>query len=58
MTYEYKTEKKGALFPWRSEILVAYSGIDAGGPVPRLKIFMNYDKYKFFGVATESKVIR
>jgi TonB family protein len=58
MTYEYKTEKNGALFPWRSEILVAYSGIDAGGPVPRLKIFMNYDKYKFFGVATESKVIR
>jgi TonB family protein len=58
MTYEYKNEKNGALFPLRSEILVAYSGIDAGGPVPRLKIFMNYDKYKFFGVATESKVIR
>lgn len=58
MTYEYKAEKNGVLFPWRSEILVAYSGIDAGGPVPRLKIFMNYDKYKFFGVATESQVIR
>jgi TonB family protein len=58
MTYEYKPEKNGALFPWRSEILVAYSGIDAGGPVPRLKIFMNYDKYKFFSVATESRVIR
>jgi len=58
MTYEYKTEKNGALFPWRSEILVAYSGIGAGGPVPRLKISMNYDQYKFFGVATESQVIR
>lgn len=58
MTYEYKTEKNGVLFPWRSEILVAYSGIDAGGPVPRLKIFMTYDKYKFFVVATESQVIR
>ncbi len=58
MTFEYKTERNGALYPWRSEILVAYSGIDAGGPVPRLKIFMNYDKYKFFEVATESRVIR
>jgi TonB family protein len=58
MTFEYKTEKNGALYPWRSEILVAYSGIDAGGIVPRLKIFMNYDKYKFFEVATESRVIR
>lgn len=58
MTYEYKTEKNEVLFPWRSEVLVAYSGIDAGGPVPRMKIFMNYDKYKFFTVATESQVIR
>jgi TonB family protein len=59
MTSEYKTERNGALYPWRSEILVAYSGIDdAGGLVPRLKIFMNYDKYKFFEVATESRVIR
>jgi len=58
MTFEYKTEKNGALYPWRSEILVAYSGIDAGGIVPRLKIFMNYNKYKFFEVATESRVIR
>lgn len=58
MTFEYKTEKNGALYPWRSEILVAYSGIDAGGIVPRLKIFMTYDKYKFFEVATESRVIR
>lgn len=59
MTFEYKTERNGALYPWRSEILVAYSGIDdAGGLVPRLKIFMNYDKYKFFEVATESRVIR
>jgi len=58
MTHDYKTEKNGVLFPWRSEVFVAYSGIDARGPVPRLKIFMNYDKYKFFAVATESQVIR
>jgi len=58
MTHEYEAEKKGVLFPWRSEVLVAYPGIDPGGPLPRLKIFMNYDKYKFFTVDTESGVIR
>jgi hypothetical protein len=58
MTYEYKPEKNGVLFPWRSEILVAYSGIGSGGPVPRMKIYMNYDKYKYFSVSTESQVIK
>ena len=56
MTYEYKTDHNGVLFPWRSEVLVAYSGIDAGGPVPRLKISMSYDKYRFFSVATEHQI--
>jgi len=58
MSHEYKPEKDGVLFPWRSEILAAYPGIDPRGPSPRLKIFMTYEKYKFFSVATESEIIR
>jgi TonB family protein len=57
-THEYKAEKSGILFPWRSEVLAAYPGLDPRGPSPRLKISMAYDKYKFFSVETEHEVIR
>lgn len=56
--HEYKSEKDGVLFPWRSDVEAAYPGIDPRGPSPRLKIAMAYDKYKFFSVATEHEVIR
>ncbi len=56
--HEYKAEKDGVLFPWRSEVEAAYPGIDPRGPSPRLKIAMSYDRYKFFAVDTEHEIIR
>lgn len=57
-THEYRIEKKGVLFPVRSSVRVAYPGIDYRGAIVKIKAKMAYDKYKFFTVETEHKVIK
>jgi TonB family protein len=56
--HEYRIEKKGVLFPARSSVRVAYPGIDYRGAIVKIKAKMAYDKYKFFTVETEHKVIK
>ena len=58
MTHEYRTEKNKILFPSRSEIRVAYPGIDARGTITKINMNLTYDKYKFFIVETDHKVIK
>jgi hypothetical protein len=58
MTHEYRTEKNGVLFPSRSKVHAAYPGIDYRGPVEKMAINLTYDKYKFFTVETEHKIIK
>jgi hypothetical protein len=58
MIHEYRIEKNGVLFPSRSKIRAAYPGIDYRGPIDKLSISLAYDKYKFFMVETESRVIK
>jgi TonB family protein len=57
-TYEYRTEKNKILFPSRSEIRVAYPGVSAQGTVPKIKMDLIYNKFKFFTVETDHKVIK
>jgi TonB family protein len=58
MTHEYQTEKNGVLFPSRSKIHAAYPGIDYQGPITKNEIDLTYGKYKFFTVATDSRIIK
>jgi len=61
ITHLYQAEKKGVLFPSHSKVRVAYPPLR---PMMRelhklrLKIDMTYDKFKFFTVETEHKVIK
>jgi len=61
-TYVYDVEQKGVLFPSQLEIRVLYPV--EGGPMmlmPRTvkwKADLAYDKYRFFTVETDSKVIK
>ena len=58
ITHEYRQEKNGILFPFRSKVRVAYPGIDFRGPIEKIKIDFAYDKYKFFTVQTDAEVIK
>ncbi|MCX6575483.1 MAG: TonB family protein [Candidatus Aminicenantes bacterium] len=57
-THEYGIEKSGVTFPSGSKVHVAYPGIDYRGPIEKLSINLAYDKYKFFTVETEPKIIK
>jgi hypothetical protein len=58
MTHEYRTEKNKILFPFRSEIRVAYPGFDPLRAIPKITMDLSYKKYKFFTVETDHKVIK
>ncbi len=58
ITHEYRQEKNGILFPFRSKVRVAYPGIDFRGPIDKIKINFSYDEYKFFTVKAESQVVK
>ena len=58
MTHEYRTEKNGVLFPFRSKIHAAYPGVDYRGPVEKMAISLAYEKYKFFTVETDTRIIK
>jgi TonB family protein len=57
-THEYGTEKNGIMYPSRSKVNAAYPGIDNRGSIKKLGISLAYDKYKFFMVETEPKIIK
>ena len=57
-THEYGIEKSGIAFPSGSRVHVAYAGIDIRGPIEKLSINLTYDKYKFFTVETEPKILK
>jgi hypothetical protein len=57
-THEYGIEKNGVMFPSRSKVHAAYPGIDFRGPIEKMGIDLTYDKYKFFTVETEPKIIK
>jgi len=58
IAHEYRTEKSGILFPSRSKIHAAYPGVDYQGPVTKNEIDLRYEKYRFFTVDTDSRVIK
>jgi TonB family protein len=59
ITHHYQVEKKGILFPSSSKVRIAYPPLK---PIQRflhrmrLKIDMDYDKFKFFTVETDQEV--
>lgn len=58
-TYEYGDEKKGILFPSRSKIVLDYSQLGRRNTRDtKMKLIISYDKYRFFTVETEPKIIR
>jgi hypothetical protein len=57
-THEYRTEKNGIMYASRSKVHAAYPGIDDRGSIEKLGISLAYDKYKFFTVETEPKIIK
>jgi hypothetical protein len=57
--YEYGEDKKGILFPSRSEIVLDYSQLgQANTRDTKMKLDIRYDNYRFFSVETEPKIIR
>jgi TonB family protein len=59
VTYEYDDDIKGILFPSRSKIVLDYFQL---GPRnkrdTKMKLVISYDKYRFFTVETEPKIIK
>ncbi len=57
-THEYKLEKEGILFPWRSRVRVAYPDVSPELSIPKNDIVFSYDQYRFFTVSSEHQIIR
>jgi hypothetical protein len=57
-THEYRMERGGILLPWRSKVQVAYPGIDPTYAIPKDSVALAYDKYRFFTVETDHKIIK
>lgn len=53
VTHEYRVEKNGVLFPYRSSVKVEYPGVDPQGSIPKILSRFSYEKYRFFIVETE-----
>jgi len=58
VSYDYEVEKNGILFPSRSEIRIEYTGMVRPPSDTKANIDIRYDKYRFFTVETDSKIIR
>jgi protein TonB len=56
--HDYEVEKNGLLYPSRSEIKVEYTGLVRPPQDTKAKLDIRYEKYRFFAVDTESKIIR
>lgn len=55
--HEYKLEKEGILFPWRSKVVVGYPDISPEASIPKNDIALSYDHYRFFTVSSEHRII-
>jgi hypothetical protein len=58
ITHIFKAERNGVMFPSRSSVLIEYPAVGPQEPMTKVKIDMTYDKYKFFSVETEHRVIK
>jgi len=45
-------------FSLRSKVHAAYPGVDFRGPAEKMAINLTYDKYKFFTVETDIRIIK
>lgn len=55
-THEYRIDKKGILFPYRSTVRVEYPGVDPQGSIPKIASKLSFEKYRFFTVGTEYQI--
>lgn len=58
ITHIYKLERNGVMFPDRSSIFIEYPAVSPRELIVKIKINMSYDKYKFFTVETEHRIIK
>lgn len=57
--FQYDEDKKGILFPSRSEIVLEYSQLGQRNTRDtKMKLDIRYDQYRFFTVESEPKIIR
>jgi protein TonB len=57
VTYEYDIDKKGILFPSRSDVVLDYSQLGRTNTRDtKMKLDIRYDKYRFFTVETDSQI--
>lgn len=57
-THEYRIDKNGILFPYRSTVRVEYPGVDHQGPIPKIASKLSFEKYRFFTVGTEHEIVK
>jgi TonB family protein len=60
VTHDFRTEHNGVLFPSRSEIRILYPQSENlfGPKTQKMKADLMYDRYKFFTVETEPRIIK
>jgi len=56
--YDFEVEKKGLFYPSRTEIRLDYTGLVRPPKDTKAKLDISYDKYRFFSVETEPKIIK
>lgn len=56
--HEYRIDKNGILFPYRSTVRVEYPGVDPQGPIPKIASKLSFEKYRFFTVGTEHEIVK
>jgi len=58
VVHDYALEKNGLLYPSRSDIRLEYAGLMRPPEDTRAKLDFRYDRYRFFSVESEPKIIR
>ena len=56
--HTFKSERNGVMFPSQSSVLIEYPAVGPQERITKIMIDMKYDKYKFFTVETEHKIIK
>jgi len=57
-TIEYEVEKNGLLYPGRADYRLDYTGLVRPMRDTKAKLTIRYDRYRFFSVETEPKIIK
>ena len=58
ITHIYKLERNGVMFPIRSSVHVEYPPVGLQERIEKINLDMRYDKYKYFTVETEHRIIK